>query len=267
MAQDKTELAWVRRVCRNIEMPGPAQKELERAARTQLPPQVWTVARGLGDPDRAEESWKKLKVLLEPDPDGWKMLFVQLSQTGVALDRLKRQGFEEQEGWDTLGAFSRFVREQLACGRCAFDRDFWTWRQTSGRIVRLGCLEYEPLEDRVMLHIPSGADLSAPALDASLARARVHWEEAPFCCESWLLSPALEALLPPDSRIRAFRGRFALESACPQGDEFVRWVFEGTSLPPAQWPERTRLQRAIKAHVRAGGSIGSGLGVLKETRR
>lgn len=35
------------------------------------------------------------------------------------------------------------------------------------------------------------------------------------------------------------------------------------SLPPDQWPEKTRLQKAIEAHVCAGGKIGSARGRLK----
>lgn len=254
---------WVRLVCTRTGMPAAAQQKLEAAARTAFSSEVWQAAEGLTDPDRAQQSWECLKSLLAPDPDGWKILFVQLSRTRETAQRLARSGFTEKEIWDTLEAFSRFVREREAAGFLDFDRDFWTWRQTSGRVVRLGCLEYEPLDDCVMLHIPSDAQLTEEEVDASLTRAKKRWGTRAFYCDSWLLAPALDELLPAQSRIRSFRARFEQESARPEGTEFVRWVFDCTPLPPDQWPEKTRLQKAIKAHVCAGGKIGSARGRLK----
>jgi len=42
---------------------------------------------------------------------------------------------------------------------------------------------------------------------------------------------------------------------------FLFWTSEET--PIADLPENTSLQRAVKAHLQAGGSIGSASGLLK----
>lgn len=222
---------WVRLVCARTGMPAAAQQKLETAARTAFSPKVWQAAEGLTDPDRAQQSWECLKSLLAPDPDGWKMLFVQLSRTRETAQRLARSGFTEEEIWSTLEAFSRFVREREATGFLDFDRDFWTWRQTSGRVVRLGCLEYEPLDDCVMLHIPSDAQLTEEEVDASLTRAKKRWGTRAFYCDSWLLAPALDELLPTQSRIRSFRAAFstAARSSAVRGAQSARAaVFSST---------------------------------------
>ena len=130
----------------------------------------------------------------------------------------------------TMRCFPRFLREHLeSYGRYGFDRAFWTGRQLSLTLFRLGELEYEllPGEKGVLsLHIPSDADLSEEKTDASLRMQVSFFAEyfpayagADIYCDSWLLSP----------------------------EEF---------------PERTSLQRNMKKFVLAGGKVGSGRGIL-----
>ncbi len=45
---------------------------------------------------------------------------------------------------NTMGCFRRFLMEtHEMSGRWAFDRGFWTWRQTGCLLFRLGTLEFE----------------------------------------------------------------------------------------------------------------------------
>ena len=190
----------------------------------------------------------------------------------------------------TMGCFRRFLLETHDLfGRWAYDRAFWTWRQTGCLLFRLGALEFEyytkePEEklpdffppDTVLLsvHIPSDAALTREALDDSYAQAERFFqaEGRAFCfrgaptaavCESWLLAPALDELLPETSGIRRFASDYRRCAADENDVEFYRWLFQSpTPLPPDELPERTSLQRAAKARLAAGEKIGAGCGVL-----
>jgi hypothetical protein len=94
------------------------------------------------------------------------------------------------------------------------------------------------------------------------------WENAPVICESWLLSPALAGLLPPDSRILRFQRAFDLTPG--SGDEreaVLQWVFrltpsqqQGVSLDAL--PEDTALRRSMKRYLLSGGGVTAASGPL-----
>ena len=203
-----------------------------------------------------------------------------------ALDNREKgpwKGLPEEVFLDTLKCFSRFVAEHLQEHGCwGFDRGAWTAsRQVQARLFRLGTLEYE-LRERadgapfIDLHIPSDASLEAEALNASLQRAGAFlqehfpaWAGAPMECDTWLLAPALEDLLPEDSRIRAFRRAFRIVKADPDQTEYLQWLFRvpaeaQKSVDFSALPEETRLQRSVKQALLEGRRIGSARGVLIE---
>ena len=181
---------------------------------------------------------------------------------------------------DTLKCFSRFVREYFASwGEYGFDRGFWTTRQISAKLFRIGELEYELLEEKekplLSLHIPSDARLEPALLDESVQKARdflgrffPQWQNAPIHCESWLLSLDLESLLPPSSRILGFQRAFDI-TPCPDGalGDVLQWVYRLT--PPQQktvrldaLPESTALQRSMKQYLLSGKTFHPGSGYL-----
>lgn len=190
------------------------------------------------------------------------------------------QGIEEDVWIETMKAYARFVREHFAaCGAYGFDRGFWTVRQRDAKLFRLGELEYERLRDAdgapaIALHIPSDADLSPDKLNASVARAKAFmrkwfpdWADAPMRCDSWLLSPTLKSLLPPESRILRFQAAFDLTEINPEADGALQWVFGLTERQKAavqieSLPEDTTLRRNAKALLLSGGQVGDALGML-----
>ena len=175
----------------------------------------------------------------------------------------------------TMGCFSRFVKEyRNAEGRWGFDRAFWTKRQIRAKLFRVGTLEYELLERGAAIHIPSDADLSPAALHDSYVRWLQFAETflpgiaaQEVSCTSWLLSPALEDLLPEDSRIRSFRSAFQIVRFDPEPDDVLQWVF-GLSLKQMksakldELRETTSLQRHMKAAMLKGTRIGEAEGRL-----
>lgn len=229
---------------------------------------------GLLYPETFEEAANALHEGLSPDEDGIKILSAMLEAAAMSERRYLEKGIPEEIYFDTMGCFPRFVREYRALyGTWGFHLWGWAGRQTSGTIYRLGSLEYETAGGdfgrELSVHIPSDADLSPAAVDDSLRKARVFFGKyareyggAPFTCFSWMLDPALGDLLPPDSRIRMFAARFRLIRT-EESRGYLQFVFkkpEGTAFEDL--PEETSLQRALKAHLSAGGRFGAAYGVM-----
>ena len=205
------------------------------------------------------------------------------SQLCTALDNRSFgpwKGLPEKVWLDTMKCYTRFVREHIAStGSAAFDRGFWTTRQMSAKLFRIGELEYELLEEngekRISLHIPTDACLEADKLNASVDAARdflktwfSDWADAPMCCGSWLLSPDLAAFLPETSRILHWQKAFDIEADEDGKDSVLQWVFGlcGAQIRELKdlntLREDTLLQKKLKAHLLAGGSIRNGKGPL-----
>jgi len=248
----------------------------------------------LAAPDTAGAAWTQAMARLpawETD-DGMAQLAVALAAACGTRKAYRQAGVSNEIFLATMGCISRFLKEtKELTGRWAFDRGFWTWRQTGGLLFRLGALEFEyaaageappglSQEDRTLhVHIPSDAALTREALDGSYAQARRFFqaEGAVFCtsgppkamlCGSWLLAPALDELLPEGSGIRRFAGDYNRFLVREDSTDFYRWLFRRPGPAPLEdLPEDTSLQRAAKARLAAGGTIGMAWGVLREGAR
>lgn len=245
--------------------------------------------RALADPAQGSAARDELKKALNPDDDGSHMLYCMLACAGsYTLDSYHALGIgnaaDDTVFLDTMGCFTRFVNEHKASyGDYGFDRDFWTYRQLSASLFRLGQLEYEIVRGAqnvpagidaaraVAMHIPSDAVLGAEQCSASIVRARrfvrrffPQWADAPYICESWLLSPALPRLLPESSNILAFQRRFRIIATDDSADDWREWVFHRSGAPLSELSETTSLQRAMKRHLLSGGTVGIGIGVLED---
>lgn len=212
----------------------------------------------------------RLKETLAPDDGGLGMLACMLRALPHTYARYQKLGLPDDVFADTMACFSRFVGEHhRSYGTYAFDRDWWTTRQLSLRLFRIGELEYELDESRPVLHlhIPSDARLTPGNCRDSAQRARDFFrrfypgrKDAACECRSWLLSPALEGLLPPDSRIRQFKRQFDLLSWDEDNDSCKEWVFGRRDIPLDACPTDSSLQRRMKEHLLRGGQVGEGYG-------
>ena len=215
---------------------------------------------------RTPELWPlgraAVKARLRPDPDGIGELAAHLQCALKTREIYRERGISEDIFVETMKCFTRFVCEHMeSYGRYGFDRGFWTVRQLSGVLWRIGELEYEVRSDGIRLHIPSDARLEPARLRAGWEDARRLLGDADMVCHSWLLSPDLPGLLPVDSRILAFQRNFAVHSPEPD-DSFRQWVFKDPRLSDADLPEGTRLQRALKAFLLAGNTFHAAHGIL-----
>lgn len=248
----------------------PASVQERIAGRTQSIPEEMIMM--LTDFDRAEEGYNALAKVI--GTDDMTMLACHLKAAAVCCDRMMERGVPEQVMVETMKCFSRFLSETLfMTGQEKFDREWWTWRQTSGRLMRIGELEYElvPEQKVVSLHIPSDAVFTPENVDASLAAARAlldqvypDWTGVDYVCSSWLMSPELAKLLKEDSNILSFQRRFDINHVAPDNRDFIGWLFrvEGNT-PVEDLPENSSLQRSVKQLLLSGGNIGEAGGVLR----
>lgn len=231
---------------------------------------------GLRSPELWEQAREELKQALGEDPLGLKELWCMLRAALAAWADYQALGLSREIYIATMGCFSRFVREHSqSYGVYGFDRGFWTVRQISCRLFRIGELEYELTQEegqaRISLHIPTDVCLALPGLRQSytaarelLGRAFPAYRDAPYFCQSWLLSPQLGELLSPGSHILAFQRSFRLQAVPGQSQGVIQWVFKNPSLPPDRWPEDTSLQRKLKAFLLGGGVFQEGRGFLRD---
>ena len=260
-------------LCREI---GLAREAADAVCRLHADPDFCPHTEKLCRPETWQEGLAELKQALGEDPRGYRMLCSQLRCALEARRTYERLGLSREIYVETMKAFSRFVGEHIeSYGFCAFDRGFWTVRQISCRLFRIGQLEYELTEQDgvpvIGLHIPSDADLTLPGLRQSYLQAREilnrtfpAWAGAPVCCESWLLSQDLPGLLPESSRILAFQRSFSITPQEQESVDVLQWVFQNPDLAPEELPQKTSLQRSLRAFLLAGGTFHNGEGVLMD---
>lgn len=265
-----------------LELPGGALRRMEDVMERLLWERMEPVVGELTDPGLAEEAQQKLAELVAAAEEGSGMgrLAGMLAAACRTRQMYGQWGIPDSIFLDTMRCFPRFLREtKQITGEWIYDRSFWTWRQTSGLLFRLGTLEFEYAVQQgapvLSVHIPSDAGLTEDGLCKSYEAAGRFWTERreALCfagepkeiwCSTWLLSPELGKLLPPGSGIRRFASGYELTQFDPDNESFYRWLFEGKRRPE-ELPGRTSLQRAVKAHLAAGGTIGIAAGYLRRT--
>lgn len=259
-------------LCRKINMPEEVTRELVEIHSTL---EVFPCLDLLMKEETWNEGLEHLKEALGEDIGGFKRLCCMLRCALRAKTEYDRLGISEKIYIDTMGAFSRFVREHKESYGCyGFDRGFWTTRQVSGKLFRIGQLEYEltTLDGAsiVSLHIPTDVDLRPevlrPSMKAGLAelyRLFPEYEGKAVCCHSWLLSPLLRDLLPETSNILRFQELFDMEPGGIPGNDVLLWVFQNPRLPKEEYPENTSLQRKLKQFFLNGGRFLEGKGYLR----
>lgn len=228
---------------------------------------------GLFVPGDRKEILESLKNKLMPDEQGMKMLGCTIHCLNKSWELYEEKGIPERIFVDTMKIFQRFAKEhQESYGVYGFDREWWSFRQLSLVLFRIGELEYEMTESEgkrvISIHIPSDAVLtpdnwkrSYEQADAFFRRYYPDWAGCPYICNSWLLSPALKELLGQESHILKFQSGFRVISWDEESREYLQWVFKRRDLPLEQLPENTSLQRNMKKYVLEGKKIGEAYGV------
>jgi hypothetical protein len=134
----------------------------------------------------------------------------------------------------------------------------------SSENLRLSAHAWEPIltpGDPVLhVHIPKGSLLSENACrDAFQGAERIYKEAFPeipwraFCCTTWMLDPALDQLLDPESRIRAFARQFRRATIRGSNGRQILERVLGKAPGGAAAKPMTSLQRKVREHLAGGG--------------
>jgi len=219
--------------------------------------------------ETANTAYKSIVTALGDDANGYKLLTFYLTAALKTRDAYAKKGINDTIFVATLKGLTRFLNEHHAVfGEYGFDRGFWAYRHLSLNLFRLGLLEFEMLEGKLSVHIPSDVVMTREALVDSYNQAKLFFAKhfgsfTAIECNTWLLSPALRPMLPENSKILNFQADYEILSTTPDGQNFLRWVYwldEKEQPDLNTLPENTSLQRAIKLHLLNGGKIGNALG-------
>ena len=166
----------------------------------------------------------------------------------------------------------------------SFVADWFVWFFSLDRFV-MGRLQFECIpipasycpagfehmagQPAVNLHIPSGAPLRQSDVQASMAEAaKFYAHRFPdgnvlFICHSWLLFPGHLEMLPDSSGIRQFMSQFTLAGTYEDPDRHDLWrIFHTDDVKNENTlPQDTSLQRAYVQWLKAGKTVGGGIGI------
>lgn len=248
-----------------------------RLARKQIDlEQIDSCLEPMMDMKTAAQAYRNLKSLLAEDTGNIKMLYCQLECARRVFERYQEKHIPETIYIETMKCFTRFIEEcQRKNGWMFFDRGWWTYRQISMNLFRIGALEYqfeEHEEESVIgIHIPSDADLSKKAVDRSLIQAEKffqtyyrEYEYKIYTCDSWLLSPALKPLLSEESNILSFQSRFHIIQENKEDKEYIEWLFQvPVETEYTNLPSKTNLQKNVRNLLLDGGTVGAAYGIMR----
>lgn len=220
----------------------------------------------------------ELKELLGEDEYGYKILWELLHLVCKhTYAQYQKKGISDEIFVATMKFCTRYLEEHYRnFGMYCFTMAWWFPRELAFLEFRVGELEYEFVqgtEREIHIHIPSDADLRKASVVASIrafyefrSKYFAEWEEVRLVCDSWLLAPVLKEFLDETSNILAFQDMFELDVINTEATWFMSFVFPGHSEVTENLPERTSLQRKMKAHLLEGKPVGVAKGHLKEIK-
>lgn len=227
--------------------------------------------------ENGDKTLLKLYEKYKDDLDNLNILAIYILSLENVYKKYKEVCIDDEIFFETMKCFTRFIYEaKEKSGRYYFDRAFWTYRQTSMSLFRLGQLEYEFITENstqvISVHIPSDAILTKENIDESLCKMKEFVKKyfpsyvgSKVICSSWLLSPKLKQLLDEKSRILLFQNYFDIISYNCDSLDIFEWVFKTNNQGDIKnLRENTSLQRKIKKMLENGENVGSAKGILKK---
>ena len=270
-------------LCDEINMPGEVTEQILRHVKNADFTPAGAYFKDLFSMETAPASQKAIHEYFGGRNNGIDELAIYLMAALHTGENYRRAGIDNAIYVNTMRMFTRFANEHLASyGAYGFDRGAWTYRILASVIFRLNQLEFEMFTLRddvegygsrgdpvISVHIPSDAILSRRELDSTYTMAKRFLSEyfGDFAykyiyCASWLLSPVLQDLLKPDSRILEFQSDYKIINYIADNDSYMVWVYKRKYEDLKSLPETTTLAKNIKNHLLGGGKIGIGYGIL-----
>lgn len=286
-------ISLIENLCDKIDMPKEVAQKVIGILESYDFEGIKELAQDLRNIKTAPIAFEGISKLIENESErGFIWLTISLM---VALDTHKnymQMGIDNKIFYETMACFTRFVNEHKdSYGKYGFDREFWTYRQLSQTIYRIGTLEFElfthsgdeiSLDGKVIIkegdkylsiHIPSDAKTNKENCEQSYKMANLFFgniypsfEYKYLYCNTWLLSPTLEKVLKQGSNILQFQSDYTICNFFENNESYKLWVFKDESLEIENLPENTSLQRNIKTHLLSGGKVGSADGVIEKNK-
>lgn len=217
---------------------------------------------------------KAFNQLLPQEDNGLTVLKMYLHWLDDMRARYEALGIPEAAYQDNLKDIALWCEDFTAkTGKAGIAQWRWVGKSLRLELFRLGRLQFEPitLEEEIVhggriypagtpalsVHIPAGEPLDPDAALDSFRQAeaffpRYFGQTYPlFICYSWLMAPTLKEVLPPTSRILQFQSMFETVYTRPNRQAEER-VFGFLADDSHTYPEKTSLQRALKAYLLSG---------------
>lgn len=158
---------------------------------------------------------------------------------------------------------------------------WWLAQSVKMRLFRLGRLQFEPMtleEDLngdeksikagtevLNVHIPAKEPLQMEECLKSFQKAEEFFgkKNQIYVCDSWLLSPRLKEILPEESNIIQFQNLFEIVKVHERFPQAEQRVFQDVKEDKSLYPEKTTLQRNLKAYLLEGKQPGIGIGFIE----
>lgn len=182
--------------------------------------------------------------------------------------------------------FDTFSDLRIWSAKCYRDNgvygiDEYEWLQEHVRLAlfRLGRLQFQPIaldheveacgrtfsKGQLVLnvHIPEGEPLDEHGVERSFELAKHFFRGIPpvFVCQSWLLYPQLNEVLPPNSNIMKFQRSFDVYKTDLTAKQAEERIFGKVCADPSLYETKTTLQHNARIYLLAGRPLGFGYGI------
>lgn len=185
----------------------------------------------------------------------------------------------EKEGCNNIWLWADFVYHKRGFYGLETEFAIWNYFILSKKVQRLGRLEFElsKLKEDIKIgensfpkgypvintHIPATGPLVYEECIDSYKKASKLFKTYLFDCESWLLAPCLEEMLPENSNINKFRKDYTLFEILENDRLFEERIFDGNIYDdPNIYVAKTSLQKKAKEKLLKGEKLPSAYGVF-----
>jgi hypothetical protein len=261
-------------LCEMLELPGKVKDQMLAYKRERQSVLDKHLIEQLKKRECWDETISEIKERIGEDANGFFILSELLTYScSETYKRYRELEINEDIFIATMKFCTGFINgHKRTYGDYAFTWAWWMPRQVSLQEFRIGELEFEFVDGtkpQISVHIPDDANMEPDCVQETfrkfqnfLERYFPEWVNIDLYCESWMLSPALEQLLPSDSNIIRFKKLFYVESIDYESMAVLDWVYPGAQPDIPSLPERTSLQKKMKQFLLAGGKVGWAKGIL-----
>ncbi len=203
-----------------------------------------------------------------------------LSHTKADYERL---GIDEKVFYDTMSDIKiwcenfgnkgllniNWIKNHLSCQLFRIGRLQFQFYICNNEFLDYELLPFAPGEKLIYVHIPQGEKLVYADCVESIKNAveffKTYFPEYEyefFFCESWLLYDDNWMFMERSSNILEFSTLFDVMYSVDDDSQAIERIFGKRRKTAALYPSKTTLQKNVKAHLRKGGRLGVGIGII-----